>query len=133
MQGAGAWCWPMMVNFLPKLPTWRKCAFLIPWGPFFAGKNGVWNCPRFAHFAQNCPPSCGGVFEHTPTNAHTSCMYGLQIPIQMGGAMPYTRAVPTVSPCRVMVDVVTNLPRLVGVGKSGDVVAIMRLTCWLLH
>lgn len=62
---------------------------------------------------------------------HHVCM-ALQMPIQMG-ALPYTRAVPTVSPCRVMVDVVTNLPRLVGVGKSGDVVAIMRLTCWLLH
>ena len=83
--------------------------------------------PKIAHH------HAGGVFEHTPTNAHTSCMYGLQIPIQMGGGVPYTRAVPTVSPCRVMVDVVTNLPRLVGVGKSGDVVAIMRLTCWLLH
>lgn len=90
----------------------------MPWGAFFAGKNGFWNCPRFAQIAQNCPPSCGMV---------------LNTPLQMGGAMPYNRAVPTVSPCRVMVDVVTNLPRLVGVGTSGDVVAIMRLTCWLLH
>lgn len=82
--------------------------------------------PKIAHH------HAGGVFEHTPTNTHTSCMYG-PTNAHTNGAMPYTRAVPTVSPCRVMVDVVTNLPRLVGVGKSGDVVAIMRLTCWLLH
>lgn len=109
----------------------------MPWGAFFAGKNGFWNCPRFAQIAQNCPPSCGMVL-NTPLQMplqiplHRVCM-AYKCPYKWGGAMPYNRAVPTVSPCRVMVDVVTNLPRLVGVGTSGDVVAIMRLTCWLLH
>lgn len=121
-------------KFFAQIAHMAKMCVFDTVGAVFCGQKWVLELPTICPLCPKLPTIMrGGVFEHTPTNAHTSCMYGLQIPIQMGGAMPYTRAVPTVSPCRVMVDVVTNLPRLVGVGKSGDVVAIMRLTCWLLH
>lgn len=106
-------------------------------GGIFCGQKWFLELPTICPNCPKLPTIMRDGVEHTPTNAPTntptSCVYGLQMPLQMGGAMPYNRAVPTVSPCRVMVDVVTNLPRLVGVGTSGDVVAIMRLTCWLLH
>ena len=102
-------------------------------GGVFCGQKWVLELPTICPLCPKLPTIMRGCL-NTPLQMpiHHVCM-AYKYPYKWGGAMPYTRAVPTVSPCRVMVDVVTNLPRLVGVGKSGDVVAIMRLTCWLLH